>query len=67
MVQQTFAYLFPRNQIWELNFVVSLAVSIMLAALSWHFVESRVLAHRKTIIEAAQVVIRPSWVWQFKR
>lgn len=57
-VQQTFAYLFPHNRIWELNFVVSLAVSMMLAALSWHFVESRVLAHRKAIITTAQTVIR---------
>lgn len=64
-VQQTFAYLFPHNRIWELNFVVSLAVSAIIAALSWHFVESRVLANRKAIIAAAQAVLRlPVLIWR---
>ena len=61
-VQQTFAYLFPHNRIWELNFVVSLTASMIIAALSWHFVESRVLAYRKAIIAAAQTILRSPWV-----
>jgi peptidoglycan/LPS O-acetylase OafA/YrhL len=56
-VQQTFACLFPHNRMWELNFIVSLATAMMFAAFSWHFVESRVLAKRKVIIEMAQAAL----------
>ncbi len=63
-VQQTFAYLFPHVKIWELNYVVSLCVSFVIAGLSWHFVESRVLANRKTIIATTGNFFRvpvPKW------
>jgi peptidoglycan/LPS O-acetylase OafA/YrhL len=56
-VQQTFAYLFPHNQVWELNFIVSLTVSFILAAFSWHFVEFPVHTRRRTIIRASQTAL----------
>ena len=56
-VQQTFAYLFPHNHVWVLNFIVSLPVSIILAGFSWPFVELPVHARRKTIIRTSQAAL----------
>lgn len=56
-IQQTLAYLFPHNKIWQLNFLGSMVVSMMFAAFSWHFIESRVLANRKAIIQATHAAV----------
>lgn len=53
-VQQTISYAFPHYRIAWLNFSVSLAISLLFAAASWHFIDSRVLAHRKEIIAYVQ-------------
>jgi peptidoglycan/LPS O-acetylase OafA/YrhL len=57
-VQQLIAYLFPQNQFFLLNFIGGLLVSAAFAALSWHFVESQVLAHRKQIIANVDQFLR---------
>jgi peptidoglycan/LPS O-acetylase OafA/YrhL len=49
-VQQTVAFLFPDSRIWAVNVVASLAVASCFAALSWHFIEARVLASRHTVL-----------------
>lgn len=51
-VQQLIAYAFPQNRFPILNFIGALAVSLLLAALSWRLVESQILARRKFIIAA---------------
>jgi peptidoglycan/LPS O-acetylase OafA/YrhL len=53
-VQQTVMYAFPTlNNTW-FNFGTSLAVALLFASLSWHLVESQVLARRRTIIASVQ-------------
>jgi peptidoglycan/LPS O-acetylase OafA/YrhL len=53
-VQQALAFALPQLHSYVLNFLISLAIALLLAAVSWHFVESRVLANRKTIIAFVQ-------------
>jgi len=49
-VQQTIAYLFPDTRTWAINVLLSLAVASCFAAFSWHVIESRVLANRRTVL-----------------
>jgi peptidoglycan/LPS O-acetylase OafA/YrhL len=53
-IQQSIAYVFPGNRLFILNFAIALPISLGLAALSWHLVESKVLAHRREVIAATQ-------------
>ncbi len=46
-IQQTLSFLFPHYRIWAVNVIGSLLVTGVLAAFSWHFVESKVMDHRK--------------------
>jgi peptidoglycan/LPS O-acetylase OafA/YrhL len=46
-VQQVICDLFPAHRVWLINVVSSLAVTGLLAFLSWRFVESKVLARKK--------------------
>jgi peptidoglycan/LPS O-acetylase OafA/YrhL len=56
-IQQTYAYLFPGYEIWWLNFIFCMIVGLIGAAISWHFVESRVLGHRKLIIAKVEKAV----------
>ena len=46
-LQQTICYLFPSFRIWYVNALSGVALALLSAYLSWTFVESRVLRHRK--------------------
>jgi peptidoglycan/LPS O-acetylase OafA/YrhL len=48
-IQQSLVALFPEKH-WLFNFVVGLAVSATCAVLSWHYVESRIVALRKPLL-----------------
>jgi peptidoglycan/LPS O-acetylase OafA/YrhL len=52
-IQQTIAWMFPQNQSFIVNFTGALLVSLGMAAMSWHLVESKVLAHRKSVLAVA--------------
>lgn len=58
-VQQLLVYLFPENKNWLLSFAMAYVLSLVLAALSWHLVESKVLAKKRIIVEAAENFLRP--------
>lgn len=58
-VQQLLVYLFPGNKNWLLSFVMAYAVSLLFAALSWHLIESKVLAKKRRIVDAAENFLRP--------
>lgn len=53
-IQQLIAYLVPANRNWGLNFVLALLISLGLAALSWHLVESKALDQRKRVLAAVR-------------
>jgi peptidoglycan/LPS O-acetylase OafA/YrhL len=58
-IQQLLVYLFPGNKNWLLSFVMAYALSLVFAALSWHLVESKVLAKKRGIVAAAENFLRP--------
>jgi peptidoglycan/LPS O-acetylase OafA/YrhL len=49
-IQQAYSYLFPNFRIWWANFVISLTVTFVCAAVSWHLVEKPVLEHRRDAV-----------------
>ena len=49
-VQQAVSALLPDYRVWWIHFPISLALSMLLAALSWHLVEAKVMKQKKTII-----------------
>lgn len=51
-VQQTFAYLFPSTREWYTNSILSVGATLVIAAISWHCVEAKVLANRRAITNA---------------
>jgi len=57
-IQQSLVALFPWAQNWLLNFVAGIALSGVCAYLSWHFLESKVLAARKTVVPQVERAAR---------
>lgn len=57
VVQQMYSALFPHLRVWWLNIMVSLPITIMLAAISWHFVEAPVLRQRIRAVMAVNYVV----------
>lgn len=53
-IQQLLAWLFPQNREPLLNFAGALMIALVLAVLSWRFVESQILERRGVIIAAVQ-------------
>lgn len=51
-IQQTIAYLFPGTREWYANSILSLFAALIVAAMSWHLVEARMLANRRAITDA---------------
>ncbi len=51
-VQQVVTAMFPDHRIWYVNFALSLVLAGFFAFLSWHLLEKKVLARRKTILAA---------------
>ena len=49
-VQQAVSALLPEWRVWYIHFPLSLALTLILAAFSWHFVESKVMSYRKPIL-----------------
>ncbi len=49
-LQQTIVYLFPSFRIWYVNALSGVALGLLLAYLSWTFVELRVLSKRKLVV-----------------
>jgi peptidoglycan/LPS O-acetylase OafA/YrhL len=49
-LQQTVCYLFPSHRFWYVNALSGVALALVLAYLSWTFVESRVVSHRKICV-----------------
>jgi peptidoglycan/LPS O-acetylase OafA/YrhL len=38
-VQQTMMHFFPMARVWYFNILISLPIAVLVAAVSWHFVE----------------------------
>ena len=57
VVQQMYAALSPNLRIWWLNLVVSLSITMLLAGISWHFVESPILRQRSRVVLAVNHVL----------
>jgi peptidoglycan/LPS O-acetylase OafA/YrhL len=49
-LQQTVCYLFPSQRFWYVSALSGVALALASAYLSWTFVESKVISHRKVII-----------------
>jgi peptidoglycan/LPS O-acetylase OafA/YrhL len=49
-LQQTVSQLLPAHRIWYINVLLSVPLAFCCAYLSWTFVESKVLAKRKTVL-----------------
>lgn len=49
-IQQAVVQLFPGARIWWANAAISFAITVVIATLSWHFVEKPVLDGRKRVI-----------------
>jgi peptidoglycan/LPS O-acetylase OafA/YrhL len=55
-IQQSVSYVFPGHRAWLFNFVVSAALSLLCAHLSWTLLESKALDRRKAAIAYATSV-----------
>jgi peptidoglycan/LPS O-acetylase OafA/YrhL len=58
-LQQLIVYLFPGNKNWLLSFAIAYALSLVFAAASWHLIESRVMAKKKVVVDAAENFFGP--------
>ena len=58
-LQQFVVYLFPQNKNWLLSFAMAYALSLVFAAFSWHLVESKVMAKKKTVVDAVEAFLKP--------
>ena len=48
-LQQSVSYLFPSHRFWYVNALSGVALALALAFLSWTFVESKVISHRRNL------------------
>jgi peptidoglycan/LPS O-acetylase OafA/YrhL len=53
-MQQATAYLLPQHRLWYVNFVLSVAAAGITAFLSWHFVESRIMKRKSSIVDSIE-------------
>ncbi len=58
-IQQTYAQLFPHHRIWWQELLFAIPVSLLLAFLSWTFVESQVLKRRVWVVDHATRWLAP--------
>jgi peptidoglycan/LPS O-acetylase OafA/YrhL len=49
-LQQSVSYLFPSHRIWYVNALSGVVLALVLAYLSWTYVESKVIGHRKICV-----------------
>lgn len=49
-IQQTVSQLMPGYRVWYLNFTISVAVTLLVAAASWHLLEYRIMLQKKSIL-----------------
>jgi peptidoglycan/LPS O-acetylase OafA/YrhL len=49
-IQQTVSQLLPDHRVWYINFGISLTVTLLIAAASWHLLEYRVMLKKKSIL-----------------
>jgi peptidoglycan/LPS O-acetylase OafA/YrhL len=63
VVQQTVAHVLPWSRYWYLNFAISLPLTVLVAAVSWRYVERPALGLRSqlTRIETWYLSSRPSF------
>jgi peptidoglycan/LPS O-acetylase OafA/YrhL len=52
-IQQTIAYLFPATRIWFVNALIALPIVVLLAVVSWHFIEHPALALKRRLQKKA--------------
>jgi peptidoglycan/LPS O-acetylase OafA/YrhL len=53
-IQQSIAFLLPGTRIWYVNFALGVIVAGCFAAFSWHVIEKRVLARKKSAVTFAR-------------
>jgi peptidoglycan/LPS O-acetylase OafA/YrhL len=58
-IQQLVVYMFPANKNWMLSFCITMAITLLFAALSWHFVESKIMRRKKVLVDRAEAIVRP--------
>ncbi len=56
-LQQSVSYLFPSHRFWYVNALSGVALALVLAFLSWTFVESKVIRHRRICTSFVSVQI----------
>jgi peptidoglycan/LPS O-acetylase OafA/YrhL len=62
-LQQTVCYLFPSHRFWYVNALSGVALALVLAYLSWTFVESKVISHRATCVSFVSSQVERLKVW----
>jgi peptidoglycan/LPS O-acetylase OafA/YrhL len=50
-IQQTVSHLMPDHRVWYINFIISFAATLLIAAASWHLLEYRVMLKKKSILK----------------
>ena len=58
-MQQLMIFLLPGEKLWWVNILLSLPPTVLLAALSWHFVEKPVLALKRRARSLADPIPAP--------
>jgi peptidoglycan/LPS O-acetylase OafA/YrhL len=62
-LQQTVCYLLPSHRFWYVNALSGVALALVLAYLSWTFVESKVISHRATCVSFVSSQVENLKVW----
>jgi len=62
-LQQTVSYLFPSHRFWYVNALSGVALALVLAYLSWTFVESTVISHRKICVSFVSSQVERLKMW----
>ena len=61
-IQQTVAYLLPSHREWWINFGISLPITLVIAAMSWHLIERPFLSLRKFFKSSDGAVVGPLFI-----